>query len=311
LTSTLESRLDQVKHESEQLRLNILEKDKIIDAAGKVSSELTTDLKDTVPDSEKEEVFGESEQFPGEAPELVSTAINTDFILDDDEQNNSYVSELIDVIRELNLQVQTKDEQLESIQEELRSRSIWNKGDLHIIAEEEPESPPLNYELDMATSSASSAKIETNVVAVASEQQPNGLEDQERRTRIALLENQQAELETEIRLLKQCSETGEKINQNLTANLEAQHIDRGSSGCGDSLESNPELDALSKMVVDKVLEKIKADPKGQLKLANGSGNSGAGDEKSGMAVTQMRYLLQRERNLVSELQVSAFRLMFL
>ena len=57
----------------------------------------------------------------------------------------------------------------------------------------------------MATSSASSAKIETNVVAVASLQQPNGLEDQERRTRIALLENQQAELETEIRLLKQCS----------------------------------------------------------------------------------------------------------
>ena len=56
----------------------------------------------------------------------------TDFILDDDEQNNSYVSELIDVIRELNLQVQTKDEQLESIQEELRSRSIWNKGDLHV-----------------------------------------------------------------------------------------------------------------------------------------------------------------------------------
>ena len=61
----------------------------------------------------------------------------------------------------------------------------------------------MNYELDMATSSASSAKIETNVVAAS--QQPNGLEDQERRTRIALLENQQAELETEIRLLKQCS----------------------------------------------------------------------------------------------------------
>ena len=56
----------------------------------------------------------------------------------------------------------------------------------------------------MATSSASSAKIETSVV-VADSQQPIGLEDQERRTRIALLENQQAELETEIRLLKQCS----------------------------------------------------------------------------------------------------------
>ena len=37
------------------------------------------------------------------------------------------------------------------------------------------------------------------------------------------------------------AETGEKINQNLTANLEAQHLDRRSSGCGDSLESNPEL----------------------------------------------------------------------
>ena len=95
------------------------------------------------------------------------------------------------------------------------------------------------------------------------------------------------------------AETGEKINQNLTANLEAQHLDRRSSGCGDSLESNPELDALSRMVVDKVLEKIKADPKGApVKIGNVNG-----DEKSSMAVTQMRYLLQRERNLVSELQV--------
>ena len=102
-TSTLESRLDQVKHESEQLRLNILEKDKIINAAGKVSSEvtftilfsvcfsnsswphfltffqLTTDLKDTVPDSKEKEIFRESEQQSSEAPELVSTAINVSF----------------------------------------------------------------------------------------------------------------------------------------------------------------------------------------------------------------------------------------
>ena len=35
----------------------------------------------------------------------------------------------------------------------------------------------------------------------------NDLESQERRTRIALLENQQAELETEIRLLKQCGKS--------------------------------------------------------------------------------------------------------
>ena len=30
------------------------------------------------------------------------------------------------------LSVQSKDEQLESVREELRSRSLWNKGDLHV-----------------------------------------------------------------------------------------------------------------------------------------------------------------------------------
>ena len=39
-TSTLESRLDQVKHESEQLRLNILEKDKIIDGKADATTEV-------------------------------------------------------------------------------------------------------------------------------------------------------------------------------------------------------------------------------------------------------------------------------
>ena len=43
-TSALELRLDQVKHESEQLRLNILEKDKIIDGKAAAASEvLVTD----------------------------------------------------------------------------------------------------------------------------------------------------------------------------------------------------------------------------------------------------------------------------
>ena len=28
--------------------------------------------------------------------------------------------------------MQSKDEQLESVREELRSRSLWNKGDLHV-----------------------------------------------------------------------------------------------------------------------------------------------------------------------------------
>ena len=37
-TSSLESRLDQVKHESEQLRLNILEKDKIIDGKATITT---------------------------------------------------------------------------------------------------------------------------------------------------------------------------------------------------------------------------------------------------------------------------------
>ena len=89
-----------------------------------------------------------------------------------------------------------------------------------------------------------------------------------------------------------------------------------SSGLGDSsIESNPELDALSKMVVDKVLEKIRGQPnlmqhpmamgyqdfapKGQQQQAP----KVVCDDKTGMAVTQMRHLLQRERNLVSELQV--------
>ena len=78
-----------------------------------------------------------------------------------------------------------------------------------IIAEEEPESPPLNYELDMAAALASA----TSVSAVSADlsgnakSPTNDLESQERRTRIALLENQQAELETEIRLLKQCGKS--------------------------------------------------------------------------------------------------------
>ena len=82
--------------------------------------------------------------------------------------------------------------------------------------------------------------------------------------------------------------------------------------------SNPELDALSKMVVDKVLEKIKNDgvglkghqQKGQNSATTVSSTSAlpvspnnCDTDKTEMAVTQMRHLLQRERNLVSELQV--------
>ena len=96
---------------------------------------------------------------------------------------------------------------------------------------------------------------------------------------------------------------------------------RTSSGLGDSSiddSSNPELDALSKMVVDKVLEKIKNDGiglKGQQQQLKGQNSATASSasalpapnncdtDKTGMAVTQMRHLLQRERNLVSELQV--------
>ena len=79
-----------------------------------------------------------------------------------------------------------------------------------IIAEEEPESPPLNYELDMAAALASATSVSAVSATVSADlsgnakSPTNDLESQERRTRIALLENQQAELETEIRLLKQC-----------------------------------------------------------------------------------------------------------
>lgn len=94
---------------------------------------------------------------------------------------------------------------------------------------------------------------------------------------------------------------------------------RTSSGLGDSsIESNSELDALSKMVVDKVLEKIKNQqavnqshknhqqavvPFAEDRLQNNNGQKSICDEKTNAAVTQMRHLLQRERNLVSELQV--------
>ena len=84
-----------------------------------------------------------------------------------------------------------------------------------------------------------------------------------------------------------------------------------SSGLGESIESNPELDALSRMVVDKVLERIsKTGPPIQQPPAPLPSNTVmavskvACDDKSSLAVTQMRHLLQRERNLVSELQVS-------
>lgn len=84
-----------------------------------------------------------------------------------------------------------------------------------------------------------------------------------------------------------------------------------SSGLGDSsIESNPELDALSKMVVDKVLERIKTQQQAEnsLKMHQNQPNAPpppppSCDDKTGMAVNQMRHLLQRERNLVSELQV--------
>ena len=86
---------------------------------------------------------------------------------------------------------------------------------------------------------------------------------------------------------------------------------RMSSGLGESIESNPELDALSRMVVDKVLERIsKTGPPIQQPPAPPPSNTVmavskvACDDKSSLAVTQMRHLLQRERNLVSELQVS-------
>ena len=63
---------------------------------------------------------------------------------------------------------------------------------------------------------------------------------------------------------------------------------------GNPNSRNTELDALSRMVVDKVLEKIKGEKATKAAVC---------DDKTGMAVTQMRQLLQRERNLVSELQV--------
>ena len=89
---------------------------------------------------------------------------------------------------------------------------------------------------------------------------------------------------------------------------------RVSSGLAESIESNPELDALSRMVVDKVLERISKSgaPVGgpippapaNTMTTQPTSSKVVCDDKSSLAVTQMRHLLQRERNLVSELQVS-------
>ena len=62
--------------------------------------QLTTDLKDTVPDS-KEKVFGESEQLPSEAPELVSTAINVSFYKHSVEKRKNYSHQKM--FREINI----------------------------------------------------------------------------------------------------------------------------------------------------------------------------------------------------------------
>ena len=52
-----------------------------------------------------------------------------------------------------------------------------------------------------------SASVSADLSSNNAKSPTNDLESQERRTRIALLENQQAELETEIRLLKQCGKS--------------------------------------------------------------------------------------------------------
>lgn len=177
----------------------------------------------------------------------------------------------------------------------------------------------MEFELGMASmrsNSSSSEKRSSGKKKSGSKSKIEELVGQERRTRIAFLENQQAELETEIRLLNQNENAvASKLCANTVVPVPGSDDEplreRLSSGMGDSLESNnnPELDALSRMVVDRVLERIKSDDQ-VAKNNNGHQASknnalkAVEEEKSGMAVTQMRYLLQRERNFVSELQAS-------
>ena len=154
----------------------------------------------------------------------------------------------------------------------------------------------IDQEIDMATNNPTESNNGSKQVTF------DDLASQERRTRIAFLENQQAELETEIRLLRQNVE----VPPSNTGSEKG--IRQASSGIGDSsVESNPELDALSKMVVDKVLERIKTQYQAENSFKS-STNKPVCDDKT--AVTQMRHLLQRERNLVSELQVHFFCIVF-
>lgn len=240
------------------------------------------------------------------------------------ENCDEYIADLLECIRDLNDEVQSKTYEIERLscnrnlnKLSQETNNVWSKGpstrilsveELSSLEEEVVAEPAVNHlqmELGMANSNNSCSSTNPHT--------KGELANQERRTRIAFLENQQAELETEIRLLKQ-DNTGSQLikateRQDTTESGASQQAnnnngdvrDRLSSGMGDSLESSTELDAFSRLVVDKVLNRIKAEePSKQHHVV--MAQSQTEEEKSSLAVTQMRYLLQRERNAVAELQ---------
>jgi hypothetical protein len=310
----LEEQLDQVTQDSQDLRAKVASKEEIIQAQVSEIQELSLRRKSvtliTASTNTEEEKIEESVPL-----ESGGSAYND--------------SELLQYINELHEQLKSKDDHIETIKEEMRCSSSRT---IRLKSLEQFSAKSIDQEIDMATNETSSTKTESKTedsVDSAKNQTKvtfeKNLVSQENRTRIAFLEMQQAELETEIRLLKQNENVPPKLVNSCDKILVADPFPeklpekRTSSGLGDSSidSSNPELDALSKMVVDKVLEKIKNSSDGGLNRGQkqGQNNSAAAipttaaappncDDKNEKAVTQMRHLLQRERNLVSELQAA-------
>jgi len=255
--AVLEEQLDQAKQETQDLKARVVSKQEIIQAQVSEIQEL-------------------SQRRKSVSRNTAST--NTDEKLEEPVPSESAYNdnELLQYINDLHDQLKTKEDYIETIKEEVRcSQSrIREKSLVKFSAQS------IDKEIDMATNenstSATTTDLNKNDESVESSAKnktkvtlEKDLEGQERRIRISFLENQQAELETEIRLLKQGENVPAKLVNSGKITIGSEPFPekvpdkipekRTSSGLGDSSidSSNAELDALSKMVVDKVLEKIK------------------------------------------------------
>ena len=128
---------------------------------------------------------------------------------------DTYTLELVEYIKELHTKLTSKEDQIESLKEDVRHAELWAKAkkpklhvsihlrlySLHLpkihLLYLQVTAPSLDQEIEMATGPEDPTRLTKPRVKF------EDLESKERRIRIAYLENQQAELGTEIKLLKQ------------------------------------------------------------------------------------------------------------